>query len=236
MLKKRLIFGVGLILSVLTSYVQAKGYPNLSLSAQSGYGLNYGQAFIGLGGTNSAPESDRVSGAIATGLGVGNGQNILGIEFDAVLSGVTASDNGFASDGFLNIKIHKTIGSLFSISIGSEEVVRWGDAKNNDLNTYIAVSKISLLPKPLVVSAGVGGGRFIPTKNTSKSAVFGSIAYIIDPNVSLIADYTASILKAGISFVPSKDIPINMTFYIDDLGQREDTPTVSGSISYLFSF
>lgn len=228
-----------LILTIISAIYSAtahtkQGYPSVSLAAQSGYGVNEGQKFIGIGGTESAPGGNSVSAAAVFGMGFGDSNENIGVEVDLVISSVNASDGGFADDGFFGLKLHKTIDNLSSVAVGVEGAVQWGDAKNDDPSYYVAYTKIFLLPKALVASIGVGDGRFIPTNDNSNYKGFVSAAYIFHPKVSVIADYTANILKLGVSFVPIDDEPLTVSIYADDVDEREDDTKASMSVSYSF--
>lgn len=212
-----------------------RAYPSVSLGAQPAFGLNSGQGVVSVGGIDGTASSSRVSGAALAGFGFLDSKESVGLQVDVVLASINPTDGGFADAGFFNFKLHKMLDDLSSVAIGVEAVSPWGDADDVDSSSYASYTKIFLLPQPLIVSAGVGDGRFVADNNDDYD-FFASVGYHITPRVGVLADYTAEITRLGVSFVPFEAYPINVTLYANDITEHEDSTKFAGNISYIFNF
>lgn len=232
-----------LISGTLLSYAplssaQAKnttGYPGMSLGSQVGYGLNKGSAAVGLGATS---DSGNISGAIAGALGIGNAKT-LGAQLDMVIVSIDTRDNGFAEDGYFNFKVHKTTRrGLASFALGIENIGQWGDSKNDDSSTYLAASKVVPFSagKMLILSGGLGNGRFIPFDKTDSVAPFFAASYLPHKRASLIADYTSNITNLGVSFVPSTRMPVTVTVFANDVAEELGSTKAGISVGYSIKY
>jgi hypothetical protein len=243
----------GEVISQLTQESRQPNSPGVSLGSQAGFGMNWGQAYIGAGGLSSQPNSinDEFAGSAALGMGFGNSRETIGFEIDIGIGSINPSDGGIGEDGFVGAKVHRMISSNTSISLGIENFANWGNAKGGDSNVYGAASSIFFLqpddlsnPMPIVVSAGLGTGRFrtletqggVTLSTGNQINPFGAIGFIFHPQMSVIADYTSNIFNAGMSFVPVRSWPVTLTLYAYDLGQSVDTSKFAGSLAYVFNF
>jgi len=229
--KQFIVFVAGLFLSYGTT-IKAEnntGYPGISLGSPIGYGLNSGDLYLGGG-------ADDIGTAAAIAFGVGHGKTI-GAQVDIVLASVDPRDGGFAADGVINLKLHKTSKSgLTSVALGIDSVSQWGEAKRDEASNYLSLSKIFVLEnhKAMTLTVGIGDGRFAPNNSPNTMKPFAAISYLPNSRMNFILDYNSDILKAGVSFVPTLHYPLTITVYADDLEQKTENST--GGISFGYSF
>jgi hypothetical protein len=124
---------------------------------------------------------------------------------------------------------------------------RWGTEKTtNRASVYAVGTKVFKIgttsPHALVVNVGLGDESFQELDKTtgfgkSGAGVFGSLAFYIIPQVSIVADYTGRFLNAGISAAPFRSLPLTLTLGGVNLTNRYDSkPQAAASISYGFQF
>lgn len=225
-----MLFASSMILGY-SSVAQAKTYPGMTINSPTGFGMSGGSASIGVGATQSSTGSNGLSAAAVGSVGFGNAKS-LAAQIDMVIASINAADGGFAEDGYFNVKVHKASSNgLSAVSVGHEGLVQWGDSKNDDATTYVAASKVIPLrnAKVLALSGGLGNGRL--SNSSNNLSAFVAVAYVPNERVSLIADYSGDALKAGVSFVPSAQLPLSVTISTDN-----KTKNASFSVGYGFSF
>jgi hypothetical protein len=206
---------------------ERRANPSSSLGVPTGFGAQWGNAWLG-GAYGSSrlfhPSSD---GSIGFGVGLGDARNLVGLEvFTGIfnLNGSDDSDGGSAgSGGAVGFKLHRLLDNrgYFSAGLGMGNVIRWGteNVYGGDYDTYFGVvtGRFDLQegqdnPLPLIISAGLGTGAFRSKGALDASEqnvnVFGSVGLRIIPEVALISTWTGSQLNLGTSVAPFRNFPL----------------------------
>lgn len=228
------------------------GAPATSISTPTGFGASWGQVYAGVSLVNRARGNNQADGSATIGFGLGNPRRFLGL--DVVTNIISLSDSGgqdaFAGSGSVDFKVHRVLPGAIGIAVGWENALAWGDAQNRDSSVYGVVSRAFPLqpnnlrnPMPLLLSLGVGGGRFRSEEAIRNQeggvGVFGSAALRVTPQISLLANWTGQDLNAGVSFIPFAEIPFSLTLGAIDLtGSAGDGARFGLSLGYgtRFSF
>ena len=215
---------------------KASSAPSSSLGVPTGFGAQWGNAWIG-GAYGSSrlfdPSSD---GSVGLGMGFGDARNLVGLEVFTGLFNLSGGDNtdgsSSGSAGAVGFKLHRLLDNrgYFSAGLGMTNVIRWGtdDAYGGDYDTYFGVvtGRFDLQegqenPLPLIVSAGLGSGAFRSKGALDASEqnvnVFGSVALRVIPQVSLISTWTGSQLNLGTSLAPFHDFPLVLNLGAGDV-------------------
>lgn len=206
------------------------GAPAATLSTPTGYGASFGQLFAGLSLINRGRGNNQADGSATIGIGLGNPRRAVG--FDVAVNVISLSDsNGqdsFAGSGNVGFKLHRMLPGEIGVAVGWENALAWGDAKNADSSVYGAVSRAFFLqpnnlrnPMPLILSMGVGGGRFRSEEAIRRGdntlGFFASAGLQLSPQFSLLANWTGQDLNVGASFIPFPEIPFSLTLSAADL-------------------
>jgi len=234
------------------SYVDwAATLPAASFGAPLAFGAQWGQAFIGLAGSDGTGNYNKTDGSAAVGLGLGNAQELVGLEVDVTFNSLRNKPNEKAlSTGALSLKLHRVLGNGFGVALGMDSVAHWGfKAANAKPSSYLALSKVIELkpnsPYFLVLSGGVGNGQYqnkafqlnTPNVDFNKIGGFGSAALYVHPQVSLVAGYAGQNLSAGVSLVPLHNLPVVLTLGATDLQKKYGTKAhFVAALGYAISF
>ncbi len=229
--------------------------PSYSGGSPSGFGLNYGDAFLGIGGVertrgvkqpNGSFSKGSADGGISAGFGLGNSAKFLGLEVVPTISSLTG-DDAFQA-GSVDFKLHRMLGPDLSVAGGIENLVQFGN-QDIDPTGYGVISKIfRLRPSTasafsrLYTSVGAGGGRFrseddILNKKGSNFNLFGTVGVRVLEPVSAFADWTGQDLNVGVSLSPFRQIPLVITPSLQDVtGSAGDGSRFALSLGYSLSF
>ncbi len=217
--------------------------PSSSFLTPSGYGADWGDAYVGLSGSTVNNDND-YDGSASFGFGLGDAANNVGVEIGV---GIISLD-GFADDGVVGFKLHRTFPQLnnLAIALGWTNPIKWGVAQN-DVDTFYGVvtQKFDLQPNqantlPLTVSLGLGTGAFRSTgaiaARDNAPNLFASAGLRVIPEVSVVSSWTGSALGLGVSAAPF-DAPFVITAGVADLTDNTAGGTqFVGSMGYSFSF
>jgi hypothetical protein len=205
--------------------LQPKGpkfFPGFNAGSPSGFGANWGDVFAGISLIDrSSPKgspTDKADGSIAFGFGLGNAQDLIGIE--VVYNLISLTPSRFASNGSFDFKFHRALPDLMSVAIGWENAINYGpDAGGTPSSVYGSFSKFFVLqpenienPMLLGLTLGTGGGRFRSFDDQVAGrggvGVFASAGLQVLSNLSVITDWTGQNLNLGVSYVPFASLPI----------------------------
>lgn len=217
--------------------------PSSTFLTPTAYGAQGGDAYVAVSG--ATVNNDRVlDGSASVGLGLGNAVNTVGAELSV---GIISLD-GFADDGIVGFKLHKTFpqANNLAVAVGWANPIKWGAARN-EKNTFYGVvtQRFDLQPNrsnplPLTASVGVGTGSFrsagaIAAKDNPLN-LFGSVGLRVIPKVSVISSWTGSAVGLGVSAAPF-NVPLIINAGVSDLTDNTRGGTqFTGSIGYSFSF
>ncbi len=217
--------------------------PSSSFLTPSAYGADWGDVFVGASLATDGNRS-KFDGSASVGFGVGDAVNSVGLEVSA---GIISLD-GFADDGIVGFKLHRTFPAAnnLAIAVGWSNALKWGAANRADDTFYgVATSRFDLRrgqpnPMPLTVSLGAGTGAFrstgaIAAKNNAPN-VFGSVSLRVQPEVSTTASWTGSGLGLATSLAPF-EVPLIFTVGLSDVtGNTAEGIRLIGSVGYGYSF
>ncbi len=207
--------------------------PGLTINSPSGFGADWGQLFVGGGFQNRARFTTTADGAIGAGFGIGDSNKYVGVE-----TSVSVYDVSQFSNGGINVKVHRNLPEFFSVAVGREGLVTWGNGSSDVQSWYGTVSKIFFLKRDpqawfsaLTLTAGLGNGRFLSQSNIATNQAltgnpnasgtgvnpFGSASVRIQEPVSFIADWTGQDLNLGLSITPIRTLGLFINPTLADL-------------------
>ncbi len=202
--------------------------PALSINNPVGFGADNGIGFLSGSYQSRTRGTDKSDGELGIGIGLFDATEAVGLELSYTINSFGTSQ-GFGSGGF-NAKLHKRFGDS-AVAIGWNRFanVTFGNSGTQSdypRNSYYAVATHVLRTADdtdsflsrIALSAGVGGGQFLPYSTTSRDLnaggvnVFGSAAFRLAKPVSAIVEWTGQDLAAGLSITPfGDDFPLVIT-------------------------
>ncbi len=217
--------------------------PSSTFLTPSAYGADWREGYVGISG--ATVDGDReVDGSISFGMGLGDAVNNVGVELNAAI----ISLDGFAEDGSLGFKLHKTFPQLnnLAVALGWNNPITWGAAQDAEDTFYgVVTQRFDLQPNrpnpmPLTASVGVGTGSFRSTgaiaAGDNSPNLFGSVGLRVIPEMSVISSWTGSALGLAVSAAPF-DAPFVITAGVSDLTDNTTNGTqFVGSMGYSFRF
>ena len=225
-------------------YDELAALPGSSLGAPSGLVSGWGSSFVALGGLANTSSSDRTDGSLAFGMGLGDPIKSIGSVISLSIGSVSP-DGGAGERGALGVSVGKFfVGQQIGVSVGGINVAGWNDISEKPKHSvYVAVTKIiPIEDHPVIINAGVGTNAFADVQEAdpeSEAGVFASVGVYLTPHISLIADYTSSILTLGTSILPVSDFPLIITMGAFDVTSRvpgDEGTTLVGSVAYSYMF
>ncbi len=204
--------------------------PGLSISNPIGFGADNNIAFLAASYQSRTRGTTTRDGELGLGVGLGDAVNSVGVEISYSINSF-GSSNGFGTGGF-NAKVHKRLSENTAVAIGWNRFLNITNERGTGIqtdfprNSYYAVVSHIIRTKDgtddflsrIGLSAGVGGGQFLPASITSTNLdagglnVFGSVALRIAKPVSAIVEWTGQDLAAGLSITPlGEDFPLVIT-------------------------
>jgi hypothetical protein len=222
--------------------------PSGSITSPTAFGVDLGQAYVGVGLQAQTRYTDESDAAAVVGLGLGN-RRVLGVEV-AATSYSTFSERGgtFGEVGSLSFRVHRLIDEDLSIAAGWENPVHWGDSDAGE-SRYLVVSRVfrnSLdTTEPFsatVISMGFGDGRFRTERQVmgerDRINFFMSTGVRLHENASAIVDWTGQDLNLALSMMPlGRRFPIIVTPGAADVwGYAGDGARAILALGYNFSY
>jgi hypothetical protein len=204
--------------------------PALTASTPSGFGAQWGDAFLGLGFQARTRFTRERDGAVVTGAGVGDRMRWVALEL--ALTSFGTIDTGFGTNSTVSLKAHRVLMPGTSVALGLENALRLGPTANNGpdggRSWYVAASRILLLPsrgdrppRELLLNAGVGTGRFrresLVQRGSAGFGAFASVGLRLNERSALIADLTGQDLYLAGSVVPFRCVPAVVTAGLADI-------------------
>jgi hypothetical protein len=215
---------------------KASSAPSSSLGVPTGFGAQWGNAWLGGAYGSSRLFDSSSDGSVGFGLGLGDSKEYVGLEIFTGLFNLSGGDNtdgsSSGSTGAVGFKLHRLLDDrgYFSAGLGMGNVIRWGteNVYGGDYDTYFGVvtGRFDLQegqdnPLPLIISAGLGTGAFRSKGALDASEqnvnVFGSVALRVIPQVSLISTWTGSQLNLGTSLAPFHNFPLVLNLGAGDV-------------------
>ena len=215
--------------------------PGASFGSPIAFGANLGDVFVGVGGTETLPGApDDYDGGALVGFGLGDAKRAIGAE---ITVGIVSVQDEFGEDGNIGFKVHSMLTDTVSVAVGAENLGRFGDVEGTETSHYLALAKAWKLrpgvpenPLTLITNIGVGDNRFDDFGEDSKG-VFGSMAVYFTRQVGGILDWNGRQLNAGVSFVPFRSFPMNVTVGAANVTEENNQDVqFSGSVGFSFNF
>ena len=225
-------------------YDELAALPASSLVAPTGLVSGWGSAFVAFGGLANSSSSDKTDGSLAAGMGLGDPIKSVGSVVSLSIGSVSP-DGGIGERGALGVSLGKFfVGPQLGVAIGGINVAGWNDiSEQPEHSAYFAVTKIiPIEDHPVIINAGIGTNAFADIQEIdpeSEAGVFASVGVYLTPHISLIADYTSSIVTLGTSILPVSDFPLIITMGAFDVNNRmpgDEGTTFVGSVAYSFTF
>jgi hypothetical protein len=208
--------------------------PGITIGVPSGYGADWGDAFLGLGFQASTRFADVRDGGAVAGLGLGDARRLVGVEVAVTSFGTLRS----CCRGGLSAKVHRVLPGNTSVALGWENAVVWGRLNpGTDLATdagsslYGAATHVMVLREDpasafgsVTATAGAGNGRFRREADIidgrERVNAFGGVGVRLGEPFSGVASWTGQDLNAGLSIVPFRRVPFVVTPGLADLTTR----------------
>lgn len=228
--------------------------PAMGASSPTGFGARAGDLHVGAAlqwrarsywradGTQVDPPVD---GAVAAGVGLGNPEKVFGLQVDVISFSTVRS--GFGTNMGVDLKVHRVLLHQISVALGYESAFVRGETDSGS-SRYAVISKWTALREDpegvfgsLVISAGLGDGRFRPVaawnEESSRPYPFGSIGLRIFEPLSLIADWTGQDLAIVASIAPFRRLPAVASLGFRDIaGSGYPNPRFVAAGSYLLRY
>jgi hypothetical protein len=240
-IRQQLLIDPNLDISDLLEGPQA--VPSSSFLTPSAYGADWREGYVGISGSTVDGERE-VDGSINFGVGFGDAVDNVGVELNAAI----ISLDGFAEDGSVGFKLHKTFPQLnnLAVALGWSNPLTWGAAQDAQDTFYgVVTQRYDLQPNrrntlPLTASIGVGTGTFRSTgaiaAGDNSPNLFGSVALRVIPQVSVISSWSGSALGLAVSAAPF-EAPFVITAGVSDITDNTVNSTqFVGSMGYSFKF
>lgn len=217
--------------------------PSITIMNPSGYGASWKSVGIGFGFQERVRFRNDADGVFGVGFGLGNPQKNIGFQIGLSLVDLT---NPF-KDGAVNLKLHRRLPEDFSLALGTQGAITWGDTDGGS-SVYGVLTKRFIFKedrtKPfseLYTSFGVGGGQFRSESDIDNGVesvgVFGSLSLRLIQPVNLITEWTGQDLTIGASIVPFRSLPVAIVPAVTDItGSAGDGARFIFGIGYSFSF
>ncbi|MCP2731294.1 hypothetical protein [Limnofasciculus baicalensis] len=213
--------------------------PSLSIAIPTGFGADQNTLFVSGTYQEQTRYTDDDDGAVGIGIGLGDAQKSVGVEFSYTLASFGTSRD-FGSGGF-NVKLHRQFAQGWAVAAGWNGILNLGDGNDFEHSIYGTVSKIfrtqTDITRPfsrIAFTAGVGSGQFRTEDAVDDDDynvnVFGNVAVRIAQPVSLIAEWSGQDLGVGLSIAPFKNIPFVITPALRDItGAGDEARFVLGT-------
>jgi len=200
--------------------------PALAFGVPSGFGADFGDAFIGLGYQHRTRTFTNQDGAVFLGFGLGDAERLLGLEVVITSNGTVRS----CCYGGLSAKVHRILPGDASLAVGIENGFNWGETDALP-SVYVAGTKMFLLRDDpgsflgtVSLTAGAGNGRFKTRTDLleDRQAInpFGSVGVRLMPQASAVTTWTGHDLNIGLSIVPLRNVPLFINPGVADLTTR----------------
>lgn len=212
--------------------------PGIAFGSPTAFGAGWGEVFAGIGGQTLSSAEDNVDGSALLGAGLGDPRRGIGLE---AAMNIISLQGGFAEDGSLNFKLHRTLPWRAALALGIEDTGGWGAARDTEGSSYAAYTQVIELspespkrPLNLAFTLGVGNERFADPGESV--GVFGAVALAPHRQGSVMLDWTGRDLNVGASVVPFYRIPLVLTIGFINLTERHEDIEFAGGVGYLHRF
>ncbi len=225
--------------------------PALSSTVPDAFAKGYFSS-IGAGGTFQSRTrltgnffDPDVNGII--GIGLGNPERWLGIDFRLNIYGVGNNSGapGNSGEGTIELHLSRKITDKIWAAAGVYDLTGWRTEPPNELQSiYLSFTgAFPLRPgqgsflENFYLTAGIGNGRFrtdgqYDVTKEGSIGVFGSAAFQVLPAGNFMVEWTGYNVFTGFSVFPFKKLPAQILFGVDDLFHENWRFILAGSIGF----
>ncbi|TDU32886.1 hypothetical protein DFR24_2296 [Panacagrimonas perspica] len=233
-------------------------YAGASFGSPLAFGADWGAVGIGVYGQtlpnkfNGAKldTDEDFDGSAAIVFGLGDADKYVGLETAIVTTSLTGSEkltgndsDEFGESGGLSFKLHTNVPGGAALAIGVIGTGRWGEAEEqNESSVFANATKVFSIDTgsskhALVANIGIGDGSFTSSLRDDGVNVFGSLAFYVTRQLSLIADHNGRFTNLAVSAAPIRGIPLVVTLGAVNVGERFDSDMqFGGTLGYTLSF
>jgi S-layer homology domain len=226
------------------------------ITTPSGFGANWGDAFIGFGTQNNIPQvigqgvpntNGRDSTSLGLGFGLGDARSAVGLETSYSTAG--SFNSKIFNRGNVNFKLHKVLADNLAVAVGWENAINHGytNASNPGSTVYGVLTGVLPLGETsnITASVGAGNGRFRTSSDieTDKQGtnLFGSLGFRVSENIALVGDYNGRNFNVGLPLTVklSDGVGVQVTPALLDIGGNNFSGpssrfAVSGGVGFKF--
>jgi hypothetical protein len=219
--------------------------PGLNSGTPTGFGLETGDAFVGIFGATAGRLRDTVDGSLSVGTGLGDASKYFAVEGVFNINSI----RNFGANGSFDLKVHKLVyedsSNRLGIAAGWTNFANYGTNASLTNSAVYGVATLSTLtnpasksdPKPLVLSAGVGGGVYRKSDTNGGVGVFGSVGYLLDPQWGVSTGWSGQGLNFAVGYLPDPAVPLNINLTYSDVTNNSNAGTqLILGITYGFNY
>jgi len=221
--------------------------PGVAAATPVGFGASFGTVWAGASYQPKARYADGQTGAAAVGFGLGDAEDLVGLQ--VAINSFSTISSGFGRRMALDLHLHRQVGELWSVAVGWESVAApTSVTRDSRESLYAAGSRwLRLRDNPdapfglAMLSLGVGTGRFQTETRFVEDAggvgLFGSFGIRVAPPVTLIAEWTGQDVLLATSVTPLRNQRLAITAgFAEVTGAAGDGArfTVGASLGYSF--
>jgi hypothetical protein len=179
------------------------------VTTPSGFGANWGDAFIGFGSQNNIPAigrgaEGRDSTSFGAGFGLGDARSVFGLETSYSTAG--SFNSKIFNRGNVNFKLHKVLTDNLAVAVGWENAISHGYTPATDPGSTVYGVLTGVLPlgetSNITASVGAGNGRFRTSSDLSTDKqgtnLFGSIGVRATDYLAVVGDYNGRTFNVGL--------------------------------------
>jgi hypothetical protein len=91
--------------------------------------------------------------------------------------------------------------------------------------------------KPLVLTAGVGGGVYRNSNSNDGVGVFGSVGYLLDPQWGVSTGWSGQGLNFAVGYLPDPTLPLNINLTYSDVSNNSNAGSqIILGVTYGFNY
>ena len=217
-----------------------KGYAGASFGSPLAFGMNFGAVSAGGYTQTQKGFANLADASIGLTVGLGDPNRYVGVDASAVFATILKSKGssaGFGEVGSLSVKFSRNLDPATAVGFGINGVYFYGFTKELEQPVYFANgSHIFSVGsgewrRPLVTNLGIVASGFEDSLNSRNKTIvrpFGSVAYYLYRQVSLIVDYNGRYGNAGLSIAPFARFPATVTLGAINLNDNDGQGTQFG--------
>lgn len=199
-------------------------YPGSGARIPEAFGAEWGDVFLTISGaTKDRVRTTHIDSSISTGFGLGNPQDLVGIE---LTYNILSTRTKFAVNGSFDVKVHRRIFEAenfwAAVALGVNNFYSYGpEAKTNASSAYGVVSGLTYLrpnnpasPMALALTLGAGGA---PVFADGGVGFLAGAGLEVHPQIGLGSSWNGKAFSLGASFLPFTNLPLTLSAEYNDV-------------------